>query len=84
MVHNSSGSLWVIGHVIWITTALALCGLLVMLYGSQQLWLSVGYWSCYMVDNISGFLWVIDNVIWFTTPLAFCGLVVMLYGSQQP
>ena len=48
-VHNSSGSQWVISQVIWFSISLALSGLLVMLYFSQQLWFSMGYWSCYMV-----------------------------------
>ena len=66
MVYNNSGSHWVIGHVI--------C--------SQQLWLSVGYLSCYMVQNNSGSQWVIGHVIWFRITLALSGLLVMLYGSQ--
>ena len=94
MVHNNSGSQWIIGHVIWIITALALSGLLFVLYGSEQLWLSVGYWSCYMVHNKlwhsvgycscymvhnnSGSQWVIGRVIWFTTALALSVLLVML------
>ena len=83
MVHNSFGSQWVIGHVIWFITALALSGLLAMLYGSQQPCLSLGYRPCYMVNNSSGSLWVIGHVVWFTTALALSGLLVMLYGSQQ-
>ena len=83
MGHNHSGSQWVIGHVIWFTIILALSGLLFMLYGSEQLWLSVGNWSCYMVHNNSGSQWVIGHVIWFTITLALSGLLVMLYGSQQ-
>ena len=67
MVYNNFGSQWVIGHVIWFTAALALSGLLVMLYGSLQLWLHL----------------VIGHVICFTTGLALSGLLVMSYGSQQ-
>ena len=74
MVYNSSGSQWVIGHVIWFITALALSRLLVMLYGSQQLWLSVGYLSCNMVRKSSGSQRVIGHVIWFTTSLTLCWL----------
>ena len=83
MVHNSSGSQWVIGNDLWFTTALAPNGLLAMLYGSQQLWLSMGYWSCNMVHKISGSQWVIGNVILFTKDLALKGLLVTLSGPQQ-
>ena len=97
MVYNNFGSQWVIGHVIWFTiilalsgvighviwiiTALALTGLLIMLYGSLQLWLSFGYWSCDMFYNSSSSQWIICHVMWFTITLALIGVLVMLYGS---
>ena len=54
MVNISSGSQLVIGNDLWLTSALAFSGVFVMLYGSEQLLLSMGYWSCYMVHNSSG------------------------------
>ena len=83
MVPNSSGSQWVIGHVIWFSIALNLSGLLIMLYGSQQLWLSMGFLLCYMVHSSSSSQYVIVNELWFKTALALNGLLVMIYGSQQ-
>ena len=82
MVNISSGSQLVIGNDLWLTSALAFSGVFVMLYGSQQLLLSMGYWSCCMVHNSSSFQWVIGHVIWFTKALALSVLLVLIYGSQ--